>query len=556
MPSKVTVLAGQNNSGKSNVLRYVQSVLPRLASNGNQPPKGRSFTEADLPRGISSDQGHTFGVALPVTDDFLQSVSPELQDSLARVLQALQVDGYYWARFDTVGGEFAPHTEDATLAKASWGRGDVWQRQFRNVLQQLGGGRVDADDVMNRLLIALYKRFVPPDVATISGARRIETLEVDGPDADWLSGRGVIEELAQLQIPDHGNWEESIEKWEAINRFVQVVLGDPDARINIPHSAATIQVQTARRVLPLSNWGSGTEQVIVLASAATLLNDTLICVEEPETNLHPVLQKKLVSYLSTETSNQYLIATHSSHLLDSAGATSHHLRMTDIGTQVTPARRPHELVEICHDLGYRPSDLMQANCIVWVEGPTDRIYLRKWLEILDPELREGIEYSVMFYGGKLLSHLTLDDEALQDFVDLRRLNRFSAVVIDSDKTKAQAQINATKRRIRNEFIGDEAPGHVWVTKCYTIENYIPRGKLQAAVDSAHPGRLLSPGDEQWSNPLRGSAATTTARAWSFDKIAIAREVEASLDNGDLDRFDLRFQVRALAKFVRLANGLT
>ena len=47
--------------------------------------------------------------------------------------------------------------------------------------------------------------------------------------------------------------------------------------------------------------------------------------------------------------------------------------------------------------------ILQANCVVWVEGPSDRIYLKHWIEAVTSELIEGLHYSIMFYGGRLLS---------------------------------------------------------------------------------------------------------------------------------------------------------
>ena len=61
---------------------------------------------------------------------------------------------------------------------------------------------------------------------------------------------------------------------------------------------------------------------------------------------------------------------------------------------------------------------MQANSVIWVEGPTDRIYLNHWIQPVDPALKEGLHYSIMFYGGRLLSHLTANDPEVDEFISL------------------------------------------------------------------------------------------------------------------------------------------
>ncbi|MEZ4770015.1 MAG: hypothetical protein R2844_16480, partial [Caldilineales bacterium] len=71
----------------------------------------------------------------------------------------------------------------------------------------------------------------------------------------------------------------------------------------------------------------------------------------------------------------------------------------------------------------RASDILQANCIIWVEGPSDRIYLKHWLRTIAPELDEGIQFSIMFYGGRLLSHLSADDAEIDEFISLRKINQ-------------------------------------------------------------------------------------------------------------------------------------
>src|ERR1017187_7950097 len=59
---------------------------------------------------------------------------------------------------------------------------------------------------------------------------------------------------------------------------------------------------------------------------------------------------------------------------------------------------------VISELGAKPSDLLQANGIIWVEGPSDCIYLNRWLDLFtEGRLQEGRDYQCAFYGGSLLA---------------------------------------------------------------------------------------------------------------------------------------------------------
>jgi hypothetical protein len=221
-------------------------------------------------------------------------------------------------------------------------------------------------------------------------------------------------------------------------------------------------------------------------------------------------------------------------------------------TRLSPAVEPAEVAEISTALGFRASDIVQANAVIWVEGPSDRIYIRRWMQVLRTDLVEGVHFSLLFYGGALLRHLAADDNTVSEFISLPKINRNFSVVIDSDKTGARAQVNATKKRVRQEMETGPAAGSAWITKGYTIENYVPVDLLKASVSEAHPGASCRWSGDLYTNPLKDTLID--GRKSSVDKAAIASIVARDWQP-DQWPHDLKNQVAGLVDMVLAANDL-
>jgi hypothetical protein len=168
---------------------------------------------------------------------------------------------------------------------------------------------------------------------------------------------------------------------------------------------------------------------------------------------------------------------------------------------------------------------------------------------MDDELIEGSHYSIMFYGGRLLSHLSgaevlAAEEEATNLIHLLPLNRNMAIVIDSDVKQNAGEINSTKRRIVKEFA--DAKAYAWVTAGREIENYVSPPAFTQAVESVH---RKSP--RASSNPYASMFAGLGCKP---NKVAIAQAVTAA--TGDVaDILDLRERVSGLVSYIRVANGL-
>ncbi|MGB2842775.1 MAG: ATP-binding protein [Halobacteriota archaeon] len=247
--------------------------------------------------------------------------------------------------------------------------------------------------------------------------------------------------------------------------------------------------------IALSQSGSGLKTVLLVLINSLLIPNVddsplynyIFAFEELENNLHPALQRRLFLYLrnlAVEKNTIFFFTTHSNVVIDLFSgddqAQLYHIEHDGNEANIRAVKTYIEKAGIIDDLDIRASDLLQSNGVIWVEGPSDRRYINKWIEIWsEGKIKEGAHYQCIFYGGRLLAHLSAEppDNREEDPINILLTNRNAIIIMDSDKRSESQEINGTKKRIRKEI--NDGRGFCWITAGKEIEHYIPASVLRS-----------------------------------------------------------------------------
>ncbi len=321
--------------------------------------------------------------------------------------------------------------------------------------------------------------------------------------------------------------------------------------------------------VPLSKMGSGVKTVLLVLILLFVkpkienknASDYVFALEELENNLHPSLQRRLYYFIykfAKLNDCVFLLTTHSNIVIDLYNSLDEtqilHISKQQNKTTIKSTLKATELKTILDDLDIRASDILQSNGIIWVEGPSDRTYINNWLKIHEKDLIEGYHYSIMFYGGRLLSNLTFDYDLInKELIPLLKLNTNSFVVIDRDGKGINMKLNETKIRIQSEIGENKA----WITKGREIENYISNDSLKKWLkeDYAIDSFLDNESNTKLEDNISNIGKQTEKIKYNLNKNKYANEIVKYIDKTNYDTLDLKQNLDNLITTIKKWNKL-
>lgn len=282
----------------------------------------------------------------------------------------------------------------------------------------------------------------------------------DSQKDDIVGGYNMYKEVENLLLGDIN--ERTLigeyEKFLAEHFFHQKVVIIPKRGEDV--LLVTIGDEEERLIYDL---GDGVQAIILLTFPIFMRkdNECTFYIEEPELNLHPSLQRKFLRCLSMSfPKHQYFLSTHSNHFLEAISEyedVSIYSFKKAFKQNCFHVQKLNSIkTDVLDNLGVRNSSVLMANCTIWVEGITDRLYLSKYLEIYSKHrahqvkqafssFKEDQHYSFVEYAGSNIVHWTFNDQPDEN-INASYISNNILLIADSDHDPKGNVTSAKKKR--------------------------------------------------------------------------------------------------------------
>lgn len=236
----------------------------------------------------------------------------------------------------------------------------------------------------------------------------------------------------------------------------------------------SLHVSIGEEEWPIYMLGDGIQSIIILLYPLFFNQgkDLMVFIEEPENSMHPGLQRLFIETLmqSNFKSFQYFITTHSNHFLDftidSSNISVYTFNKIKSGEKnlYNVENTSNVNSNILDLIGVRNSSVFLSNCTIWVEGITDRLYIKKFLEIYQTHIqkndgkspyREDFSFSFIEYGGNNLTHWSFGEDEILEKIKANKISSKIFLIADKDSTDSKPNSGKAKRlQLLKEVLGD------------------------------------------------------------------------------------------------------
>lgn len=456
----LTVIIGENNTGKSTILEAIRQVLAR---GGVYPRRSKQFSEYDfhLEDAESTPQSASpIKICLHFAETQKDKWPDAITQQLADVVHVSENGSQLWFQV-----ECAYNTGSASF-ESKWA-----------FLNEHGVEYT----LKNATPLNLLPKFVPLFfLAALRNASQefgqhgqfwngfLQSIQL--PDDKRAEIEETLREINRSVIGANAGLTDVIQKMAEIKQLVSLESNDPVVLEAIPtrifDMVGKVEVllkSTSGAKLPLYRHGEGTQSLAVLmlfhAFASTKLAESftpestpILALEEPEAHLHPSAIRSLVSLLEG-LPGQALVSSHSGDLLSRAPILS--LRRlykkdgeTKVGYVTKGLFTPREIQAIDYNIRHTKGHYLLSRCWLFVEGESEMH--------LVPLLFEAMGFSQDQFNFSVLEFTQVIDKGEPLIKLAKTLGIQWFMMADGDNEGSEYVNRAEKHLESNEQLEDRA----------------------------------------------------------------------------------------------------
>ncbi|MFX5597564.1 AAA family ATPase [Acinetobacter baumannii] len=310
-----------------------------------------------------------------------------------------------------------------------------------------------------------------------------------------ITGESLYHEL-KVHLLGEPEQRDLIKSYE--NKLSQYFFDNEPISLIPKHDQDVVNIKIGSdRQFPISELGDGLQQIIILTYEAFIKKQQThsFFVEEPELHMHAGMVRQLMNFYLNETQHYYFFTTHSNHLLDMVDESDQVIIQKFVKQPKSEDPKEFEFKiyrcdrdrDLLASLGVKPSSVYLANCTIWVEGITDRLYITKYMEKYLSELENSdleqykkyrrfmpnYHYRFVEYAGSNLTHWSFSDDYADHLEDkglsAKAVASEMLLIADGDIQGKAERVSILKSELNKE--------NYYILECKETENTLPKSSI-------------------------------------------------------------------------------
>ncbi|HLP89389.1 MAG TPA: AAA family ATPase [Nostocaceae cyanobacterium] len=278
----------------------------------------------------------------------------------------------------------------------------------------------------------------------------------------------------------------------------------------------SLELAINNNIYNLSELGSGLAQFILVLFNVAMKKPSYILIDEPELNLHPVLQLDFLTTLGKYASEGVLFATHSIGLARASAEYIYTVRPTPQGSEVNEYEKNPSLPELLGELSYSTYREFSFDKILLVEGPSEIKTIQQFLR----KYNQDHHILLLPLSGKSL----INGQSKSELEEIKRISDKIFALIDSELTSPDAPLEKDRQEFVN--ICQKIGINCHVLKYRATENYFTDRAIKSALGEKYSAL------EEYQVLKKAQPSWGKSENWKIAKEMTKEELEAT----DLGQF--------------------